>query len=246
MLEKINREIKNCTKCGLYKTRKNAICGEGNTASKLFLVPQAPGETEDEQNEMFVGPSGMIFNELMQSADITKEMFYMSNLIKCKLPHNRKPKQVEIKTCSQYLDREINLIEPEFLVPLGYYSTQYLFHKYLLPQIGKSEFPQYIGNLIYKDGQKIFPLTHPAALIYVSDFKEKVVKNYKKLQIFLQECKWYQVCPMKYYCEQGKLDLKWIELYCKGNWKECVRYKMEEKGEYHSDMMLPNGEMLKK
>ena len=244
MLEKINKEIISCSKCGLHETKKNAICGEGNTDSKLFLIPQAPGETEDEQNKMFVGPSGKIFDELMQSADITRDMFYMSNLIKCKLPQNRKPKQIEIKTCSQYLDREIELIQPEFLVPLGYYSTQYIFHKYFLPQIGKNEFPQYIGKLIYKDGQKIFPLTHPAALIYLNDFKKKVVENYKKLYILLHECKWYQICPMKYYYEQGKLERKWIELYCKGNWKECIRYQMEESGKDHSDRMLPNGKVM--
>ncbi|MBS3741148.1 MAG: uracil-DNA glycosylase [Candidatus Cloacimonetes bacterium] len=244
MLEKLNQEIKNCTKCALHKTRNHAICGEGNTDSKLFLIPQAPGEQEDKHNKMFVGPSGKIFDELMDAAGITRDMIYMSNLIKCKLPENRKPKQIEIKTCSQYLDREIELLDPEFLVPLGYYSTQYIFHKYFLPQIAKAEFPEYIGKLIYKEGRKIFPLTHPAALIYVNDFKGKVIENYKKLQILLHECKWYQVCPMKYFYEKGELDRKWIELYCKGNWKECVRYRMEESGEYHSDRMLPNGEMM--
>ena len=54
-------------------------------------------------------------------------------------------------------------------------------------------------------------------------------------------CKWFPVCPMKRYYEAGKLDKKWIDKYCKGNWKECVRYKMEEEGKYHPDWMLPNG-----
>jgi len=46
---------------------------------------------------------------------------------------------------------------------------------------------------------------------------------------------------MKFFYEEGKLDKKWIENYCHGNWKECVRYKMEEKGQYHPDNMLPDG-----
>lgn len=54
-------------------------------------------------------------------------------------------------------------------------------------------------------------------------------------------CKWYQVCPMKYYYEKGELDEKWINDYCKGDWKSCVRYQMEENGEYHPDNMLPDG-----
>jgi len=57
----------------------------------------------------------------------------------------------------------------------------------------------------------------------------------------MSECKWYFLCPMKFFYEEGKLDKKWIENYCHGNWKECVRYKMEEKGQYHPDNMLPDG-----
>ncbi|MCF8360687.1 MAG: uracil-DNA glycosylase [Prolixibacteraceae bacterium] len=56
-----------------------------------------------------------------------------------------------------------------------------------------------------------------------------------------KECKWHQVCPIKSYYEQGKLDKKWIEQYCKGDWKSCVRFQMEERGQYHPDNMLPDG-----
>lgn len=58
-------------------------------------------------------------------------------------------------------------------------------------------------------------------------------------------CKWYDVCPLKRFYEEGKLDEKWIEDYCKGDYKSCVRYKMEEEGKPHSDNMLPNGEIIK-
>ena len=54
-------------------------------------------------------------------------------------------------------------------------------------------------------------------------------------------CKWFSVCPMKRYFEQGKLDKYWIDRYCKGDNKECRRYMMEEKGQYHPDWMLPDG-----
>jgi len=54
-------------------------------------------------------------------------------------------------------------------------------------------------------------------------------------------CKWYWACPMRYFYEQGKIDEKWIKQYCMGNFMDCVRYKMEEKGEYHPDNMLPDG-----
>lgn len=54
-------------------------------------------------------------------------------------------------------------------------------------------------------------------------------------------CKWYPVCPMKYYFEEGKLDEKWVREYCHGNWAACVRYQMEERGQFHPDNMLPDG-----
>lgn len=56
-------------------------------------------------------------------------------------------------------------------------------------------------------------------------------------------CKWYSVCPMKRFYENGKLEKKWIENYCKENYESCVRYQMEEAGEPHPDNMLPNGEI---
>lgn len=56
-----------------------------------------------------------------------------------------------------------------------------------------------------------------------------------------KECKWYPVCPMKYFYEAGKLDEKWINNYCHGNWLKCIRYQLEETGQYHPDSMLPDG-----
>lgn len=58
-----------------------------------------------------------------------------------------------------------------------------------------------------------------------------------------KECKWYQVCPMKYYYQEGKLDEHWISEYCRNNWHKCERYKKEENNIYHPDNMLPNGKI---
>jgi DNA polymerase len=58
-----------------------------------------------------------------------------------------------------------------------------------------------------------------------------------------KQCKWFPVCPMKYYWQQGRLEKKWIDNYCRGNWQKCIRYQKEEAGEYHPDNMLPTGEI---
>jgi len=61
----------------------------------------------------------------------------------------------------------------------------------------------------------------------------------------MEICKWYHLCPLKRFYERGKLDRKWVELYCKGNWKSCIRYQMEERYEPHPDCMLPDGSIDK-
>jgi len=72
------------------------------------------------------------------------------------------------------------------------------------------------------------------------------IKKYKKLKTLRHECKWFPSCPMKWFYQEGRLEQKWIERYCKGDWKSCIRYAMEEKGETHPDYMLPDGSLDKR
>jgi len=241
-LNQLNQEINSCEKCDLHSSRQNILTGEGYPNSRLFFIPQAPGEKEDKQNKMFVGPSGEIFRELIKNANLDWDDFYISNLIKCKLPNNRAPKQVEINTCSIYLDQEIEIVDPDILVPLGYYSTKYIFNKYgIVEDLARDKFPDYTAKFQKNENKKIFPLAHPATLLYKPELESVIKKNYQKLESFTSECKWFSLCPMRRFTEEGQLDEKWVEFYCKGNWKSCKRYQMEEKGRYHPDNMLPDG-----
>ena len=90
----------------MTKTRTNVLCGEGNLYAELMLIAQAPGEQEDKEDKMFIGPSGKVLDGLLKSIRIDRKEIFMTNLIKCMLPKNREPKTDEIATCSQYLDRE--------------------------------------------------------------------------------------------------------------------------------------------
>ena len=244
--DQLNGEIKNCRKCSLSESRTNVICGEGKLDAKLMLIAQAPGEQEDIAGRMFIGPSGKVLDELLKSANLNRDEFYMTNLIKCMLPRYRRPKEDEIEMCSWYLDREIELINPRVLVPLGYYATRYIFRKYALQLTSRKDFYTVYGKLFFSRGQKILPLTHPAALLYNPSFKKEMTKSYSKMNILLEDCKWYPVCPMKRFYEEGVLDEKWVELYCKGDWESCIRYQMEERGELHPDSMLPDGSVDKR
>lgn len=248
-IDELNKIIRNCRKCRLSETRKNALCGEGKLDAKLMLIAQAPGEKEDEEERMFIGPSGKVLDELLRLIHIKREEIYMTNLIKCMLPKYRKPKEDEIEICGKYLIKEIELVNPKIVVPLGYYATKYIFKRYDIPLLSKKEFHTLYGKVFLEKGKKILPLPHPAFLLYNPSFEEEMVKNYRKMKVLLEDCKWYPVCPMKRFYETGMLDEKWVELYCKGDWESCIRYQMEEKGEQHPDWMLPDGsidEKLKK
>ncbi|MCD6117553.1 uracil-DNA glycosylase [bacterium] len=240
-IDELNKKIKKCNKCRLSETRINALCGEGNLNTKLMLIAQAPGEKEDKEGKMFIGPSGKVLDELLRLADISRKKIYMTNLLKCMLPKCRKPKQDEIEICGQYLNKEIKLINPKILVPLGYYATKYTFNEYGIPLPPRIEFPLVCSKLFLTGDKKIFPLPHPAALLYNPSLKEEMTKSYRKMSVLLEDCKWYPACPMKRFYEEGKLDKKWIELYCKGDWESCIRYQMEERGESNPDWMIPDG-----
>ena len=172
IIEKLNSRLINCNQCRLSSTRKHVLVGEGYVYARLMIIALSPGEMEDSENQMFIGPSGHILNKLFSAAGINRKSVYMTNLIKCMLPKNRRPKMDEIEACSQYLDEEIVIINPEVIVPLGFCATRYTLYKYHrnAPN-ARAEFAELYGQLIFSEKQKIFPLPHPTSLIYnPSDF----------------------------------------------------------------------------
>jgi DNA polymerase len=187
-MDKLNTVIKGCTRCRLCHTRTNVLVGEGNLQAQLMLIAQAPGEKEDRKDRMFIGPSGQVLDELLKEAGINRDEIYMTNLIKCKLPQNRRPKQDEIKACSRFLEEEILLIDSEVIAPLGYYATRYILSRYQLP-IPKIrvEFSSCYGRIFRSGNQKIFPLPHPASLLYNHSLKPVIVEQYKRLKVIVEE-----------------------------------------------------------
>jgi DNA polymerase len=180
-LQDLNDEIKRCHQCRLAKTRLNVLCGEGNLHAELMLIAQAPGDHEDREGRMFIGPSGKVLDELLAMVDIQRGEIYMTNLIKCMLHKNRKPKFDEIASCGLYLEREIELIGPKILTPLGYYATRFILEKYGFQVPARSEFCNLYGDVLKVDDKNIIPLQHPAAVLHNASIKEAMVKNCRKM-----------------------------------------------------------------
>ncbi len=185
-LDVLNYQIRACEKCNLSATRKHALTGEGNIGASILFVALSPGTKEDAENRMFIGPSGQVFNRLLQKAGIERESVFMTNLVKCILPKNRKPTLNEIETCSHFLNDEISIIQPQIIVPLGYYATRSILLKYHAnPSTAEMSFKNINGQLLVLEGVNIFPITHPSALLYNPSFESGTTDKYKKLKSLL-------------------------------------------------------------
>ncbi|MGC9059201.1 MAG: type-4 uracil-DNA glycosylase [Candidatus Aenigmatarchaeota archaeon] len=166
-LKKISEEIKNCNKCPLYKSRKNAVPGEGDFKSGIMLIGEAPGFNEDLQGRPFVGRAGKLLEEFLKSVGKRREEVFITNVVKCRPPNNRQPEENEIKICaSLYLDRQIEIIKPKLIVCLGNISASYIFKKFGLKfeSMNKQHGKVFsISNLYIKT--KTVATYHPAAIL---------------------------------------------------------------------------------
>ncbi len=184
-LKKIKDEVLNCKKCQLYKTRNYPVIGEGSHQAEIMLVGEAPGANEDKTGHPFCGTAGKILDELLEAANLKREEIYITNVVKCRPPGNRNPKEEEIKACSSCLDRQIGIIKPKVICPLGNYSTNYLLRKLGLADkiqpIGKIHGRVFdtkaLSNLV-----KIIPFYHPAAAAYNINMKEVLKKDFEILR----------------------------------------------------------------
>ncbi len=187
-LETLNAQIRSCKNCNLSTTRKHALTGEGNLNAKILFVALSPGIKEDAENKMFIGPSGKVLNKLLLAADIARESVFMTNLVKCTLPKNRQPKSNEIESCSAFVNEEIKIIDPQIIVPLGVYATRAILTKYHTnPSAQEMSFKNINGQLLHLEGMKIFPITHPSALLYHPSFEPQTRENFIKIKALLQK-----------------------------------------------------------
>ncbi len=240
-VEQLAKAIQNCSRCRLAGTRTNALCGEGDPEARLMLIGQAPGEKEDRQGRMFIGAAGSVLDEMLDAAGLARDGLYMTNLVKCMPPANRPPARDEVSACLPYLEKEIEMLDPRILVPLGFQAASRLFLQYGLDPPAEGKFSGVCGRLFWSGQKKLFPVYHPAAALHNPALKADLLRHFRKIPVLLTTCKWFRLCPMRRFYRANRLDPSWIELYCKGDWQSCVRYQMEEKGAPHPDTMLPDG-----
>jgi uracil-DNA glycosylase family 4 len=183
LLDAIATEILVCRKCELWKTRKNPVPGEGSSHSQIMFIGEAPGYWEDVKGKPFVGAAGKFLDTLLSEAGLSRESVFIGNILKCRPPKNREPSQDEIETCTPYLNSQIQVIQPKYIVTLGNYSTSYIFAKAMLPFNGITQ----AHGKFYKASTldmrvKIFPTFHPAAALYHLKYKELLQQDFQLLR----------------------------------------------------------------
>jgi uracil-DNA glycosylase family 4 len=182
-MERIEEEVRNCRKCGLYKTRNKPVVGEGSLEAKIMLIGEAPGFNEDMQGRPFVGKAGLLLDELLASAGMERSEIYIANIMKCHPPNNRNPQPEEIKACTPYLDRQIAIIRPETICPMGNFAATYIMEKFgqKAESIGRIHGRVFrVRNLLLN--ARIIPLYHPASAVYNPGMKSILVADFRLIK----------------------------------------------------------------
>lgn len=182
-MKELEEEIGNCKKCELWKNRNNPVIGEGSLDAKILFIGEGPGYWEDMKGRPFVGKSGKILDELLESIGLKREDVYIANIVKCRPPENRNPITEEIKACTPYLDRQIKIIQQKIIATLGNFATSYIFDKFGLEQKSISVVHGKVFNVNTILGSiKIIPLFHPAVATYNPNKKDILLEDFKFLE----------------------------------------------------------------
>lgn len=152
-------KVKHCTRCAeLAATRTQTVFGVGNPQARIVFIGEAPGADEDAQGEPFVGRAGQLLNQIIAASQLKREEIYICNILKCRPPGNRTPLPDECANCREYLDGQLAMIDPEYIVCWGAVAAQNLLASPL--SIGKMR-----GRFLQHGRAKVLCTYHPSYLL---------------------------------------------------------------------------------
>ena len=177
-LDSLRAEIGDCTRCPLaYAGRNTIVFGDGDPNARLMFVGEGPGADEDASGLPFVGKAGQLLNNMIAAMGLKREEVYIANIVKCRPPGNRTPEFIEATTCSQFLVKQIDIVQPEVIVALGATAATYLLGV-------KQSLASLRGQWHSVRGAKVAVTYHPAFLL--RDPRQKA-EAWKDLQRVMAE-----------------------------------------------------------
>ena len=171
-LESLAATASGCTLCRLSEKRQTVVFGEGDPKAGVMYIGEGPGADEDRTGRPFVGPAGKLLDRMIFAMGYDREEVYIANVVKCRPPGNRDPKDDEVVACADYLDRQIDLIEPEVIVALGKPASRRLTGTNKPMGALRGRWSSYRGT-------PLMPVFHPAYLLRNPKAKREVWEDLK-------------------------------------------------------------------
>lgn len=147
-----------CQKCPLHTTRHQVVFGVGRENADIMFIGEGPGEQEDLQGEPFVGAAGKLLDDMLSIIDVNRTNCYIANIVKCRPPMNRDPKDEEQDACIAYLQKQIELVNPSIIVCLGRIAAKRILDPDY--RITKDH-----GKWLCRNGVWMTAIYHPSALL---------------------------------------------------------------------------------
>ncbi len=176
-----DQQVKGCMQCKLCETRTNTVFGQGDAAARLVFVGEAPGHDEDMQGLAFVGKAGQLLTRMIVAMGLTREQVFICNILKCRPPNNRDPAPDEVSSCWPYLDRQLQIIQPEVIVALGKPAAQTLLRTTEGISRLRGRWHDYFtsGSPLIGEPTPLMPTFHPAYLLRSPNEKGKAWSDLK-------------------------------------------------------------------
>ncbi|HUU00447.1 MAG TPA: uracil-DNA glycosylase [Myxococcota bacterium] len=158
-LDELRAEIGDCQRCRLAQGRNKIVFGEGSPAARLVFAGEGPGRDEDSSGRPFVGRAGKLLDRIIVAMGFSREEVYICNVVKCRPPDNRTPQDDEMRTCGQFLSRQLEIIRPRFIVAMGATASRYL--------VGSNQSMGKLRGRFFEhpSGAQVLPTYHPAYLL---------------------------------------------------------------------------------
>ena len=179
-LDTLKLEYSSCQKCPLHETRKHFVYGDGNPHADIMIIGEGPGAKEDLSGKVFVGPAGELLTKMLKAINIDRTDIYITNIVKCRPPHNRDPFPAEKEACIPYLLEQIDIIKPKALILLGKVAANSL-----LPNQDKTTLNSYRNKEYYFHDIRTFVTYHPSALLHNASYKLPAWHDLQYIQHYL-------------------------------------------------------------
>ena len=186
-LPALDADAQSCTKCKLHEGRNTVVFGVGNPNADLMFIGEAPGADEDRQGKPFVGRAGKLLTDIIKAMKFTREDVYIANVLKCRPPGNRNPEPDEVETCSPYLLRQIELIQPKVIVALGSFAAKMLLDTKTGITALRGQFHEYALAQQSDNAPVVMPTFHPAYLLRNPNAKREVWEDMQQVMELLDK-----------------------------------------------------------